>query len=163
MKLAVFILLTALAAFTISYRAAMSPVHAMLAQPESEMEWLRREFALSDEQFAKIKSLHAAYRPGCEQMCARIAASNEKLNRLIASNRRVTPALGAAFQECATVETECHLAMLGHIYAVSAEMSPESRERYLKMMKPRVVHSTPGSDAAISALPNLPPVGESKK
>lgn len=114
---------------------------AMSERADGEMEWLRREFDLSDDQFARVAALHEAYRPKCDELCAAVVAANSKLDAAIDESRDVTPAVAAALKDVATVEEDCHRAMLAHIYAVSAEMSPPSAQRYLAMMKPRIIRS----------------------
>lgn len=108
---------------------------------DGEMEWLRREFNLSDEQFARVAALHEAYRPKCDALCAAVVEAHTKLDATIDESRKVTPAVAAALKDVARVEEDCHLAMLAHLYAVSAEMSPPSARRYLAMMKPRIIQS----------------------
>src|SRR5260221_9570476 len=67
--------------------------------PNGELEWLRREFHLSDTQFAKIATLQSAYTPVCDEMCRRIMETNSKLDRLVAEKREVTPEMEAAIRE----------------------------------------------------------------
>jgi len=86
-----------------------------------------------------VEQMHADYRPTCEAMCMRIAASREKVNALIAANRTVTPETAAALQEWAMLQNECREAMLRHVYAVSAEMSPADGQRYVQMASARLV------------------------
>ncbi len=89
------------AAYCIYFQSATRSAHAMLAQPEGQLEWLRREFNLDDEQFAKAKQLHETYRPLCDQMCVRIAAANSEADALIAKSKTVTPEIEAALRKCA--------------------------------------------------------------
>ena len=114
------------------------------------MQWLRSEYHLSDEQFARIQQVHREYSPKCDLMCAKIMRANANLNRLISANKSVTPEVSAAMKECLSVQNECREAMLGHIYAVSAEMTPADGARYLEMMKTRVVEPALGHSAVIS-------------
>jgi septal ring factor EnvC (AmiA/AmiB activator) len=121
------------------FRTATAPTSAMLDQPAGELEWLRREFQLSDEQFARVRAKHQEYAPKCERMCAQIADANKRLDELIKSNKAVTPEVEAALHHSAQVQEECRRAMLGHVYAVGGEMSPDHGARYLAMMKARLV------------------------
>src|SRR5438876_754399 len=84
-----------------------------IGEPQGEMEWLRREFQLTDAQFARIKQLHDDYRPRCDLMCERIAEANTKLNQLIESNNAVTPEVEAALKESAAQQEYCRRQMLG--------------------------------------------------
>lgn len=127
----------AIASFGGSYFAGRSCCKVGL--PGSEMEWLRQTFQLNEPQFAAVKQLHESYQPTCEKLCKRIAVANEKLDHLIQSSQSVTPEVEAALRESAEVREDCRKAMLGHIYQVAAEMSTPNRERYLKMMTPRII------------------------
>lgn len=154
MKKSVFILLLAVASafggYWIYYGCATMPGRAMLTQPGGEMEWLRREYHLTDAQFARIQEKHREYTPKCDVMCGKIAKANARLDQLIGANKAVTPEVAAALKVSAAVQEECHQAMLGHIYAVSAEMSPEDGARYLQMMKGRIIQPGLNRETAIS-------------
>lgn len=134
-------------AYCLYFYCATQPVHAMLMQPDGQMEWLRREFKLSDAQFTKVKQLHEAYRPGCDQMCTRIAEANGEANTLIVNSKTMTPGIEAALKKCATLQSECRQALLAHVYAVGSEMSPPEARRYIDMMTARIVQPglPPGS------------------
>jgi len=143
MKRAVlFLILTALVSavgYFACYEMATRSAKHCLAHPDGGMVWLRSEYHLSDAQFAKVTKMHEDYRPTCARMCQRIAVSNAKVNDLIASSATVTPETAAALKEWALLQNECRLAMLQHVYAVSAEMNPEDGRRYLKMATARIV------------------------
>ena len=133
------VLVAALLGYGVVYELATRPAKAMLCHPDGGMVWLRKEYHLTPEQFAKVQQMHADYRPTCEQMCMRIAASREKVDALIAAHQTVTPETAAALQEWALLQNECRVAMLRHVYAVSAEMSPEDGKRYVAMATARLV------------------------
>nr|AEH26508.1 hypothetical protein [uncultured Acidobacteria bacterium A11] len=143
-------LVLAAAAYCIYYYATTKPTQAMLIAPEGEMEWLRREFKLTDAQFQKIKVMHEEYRPRCDVMCQKISEANERLDKLMKANKAYSPELEAALKECSAVQLSCRQAMLGHIYAVAAEMSPDSRARYLEMMEERFLQPGLPSNTAVS-------------
>lgn len=134
-------------AYCIYFYCATQPVQAMLTQPDGQLEWLRREFKLNDAQFTKVKQLHEAYRPGCDQMCLRIAEANGEANALIASSKTMTPEIEAALKKCTALQNDCRQALLTHVYAVGAEMSPAEARRYIDMMTARIVQPglPPGS------------------
>jgi Spy/CpxP family protein refolding chaperone len=133
------ILLLAAGSYLGYYHFATAHTSSMLCAVDGEMEWLRHEFKLTDAQFEKIKELHAAYRPRCARMCEKIAASRASLDHQIDASQSVTAGVESAFKEYTASEEECRLGMLGHIYEVSAVMSPESRARYLQMMKEHIL------------------------
>ena len=143
MKRALLILLVtgvvSLAAYFVSYELATRRSKSLLEHPDCGVMWLRDQYHLTDSQFAKVTKMHEDYRPTCERMCQRIAAANDKVNMLVASNRTVTPETEAALKEWALLQHECRTAMLRHVYAVSAEMSPEDGQRYIKMATERII------------------------
>src|SRR5260221_1295213 len=98
-----FALIGALAAGVIAFCGinvlATRDLGGMAKAPNGELEWLRREFHLSDAEFAKIATLHSAYTPVCDEMCRRIMEANSKLDRLVSEKREVTPELEAAIRE----------------------------------------------------------------
>lgn len=140
----------AIAGYALYYSSATAQAKAMLREPAGEMEWLRREFRLSDAQFERIEKLHREYAPTCAVMCEKIARSNERLDARMSANTTPTPEVRAALHESAAVQEECRQAMLGHVYAICAEMSPEQGARYLKMMKARLIEPGLHSDAVVS-------------
>ena len=121
------------------YKCATAPARAMLAKEDGEMQWLRHEYHLSDAQFSRIQQIHHEYAPKCDRNCERIARANAHLDQLILANKNYTPEVEAGMKEYLTVQGECRQALLAHIYAVSAEMSPDDGARYLQMMKTRIV------------------------
>src|SRR5258705_1953204 len=90
--------------------------------PNRELEWLRREFHLSDTQFAKIATLHSAYTPVCNEMCRRIMEANSKLDRLVAENHEITPDLAAAIREAGVVPRKWHPQQIGYNLSGSCAM-----------------------------------------
>ena len=143
MKRALLVLLMTLAVslggYFACYELATRHSKMMLAHPDCGMIWLRGEYHLSEAQFAKIARMHDDYRPTCARMCQRIAEANRKVKALIAANPAVTPETQAALQQWALLQNECRVAMLQHVYAVSAEMNPEDGRRYIQMATARIV------------------------
>ena len=123
----------------------------MATARNGELEWLRREFHLSDAQFKEIETLQSAYTPVCNEMCRRIAEANSKLDRLVSENHKVTPELDAAIQEAGFVQEDCRTQMLAHIYQVSTKMNPADGQSYLRLMKSRVIQPALSSDTAVRA------------
>ena len=143
MKRAVLVLvllaIVSAAGYFVAFHMATRSAKHCLAHPDGGMIWLRNAYHLSDAQFARVAQMHEEYRPTCARMCQRIAAANEKLAALIASSATVTPETEAALKEWALLQNECRLAMLQHVYAVSAEMNPEDGRRYLKRATARII------------------------
>jgi hypothetical protein len=119
--------------------------------PNGELEWLRREFHLNDAQYKAVVGLQTAYAPICDAMCQRIMEANSKVDRLVSENQEMTAELEAAIREAGIVQQDCRTQMLAHIYRVSAQMNPAEGQRYLRMMKSRVIQPALQSDTAIRA------------
>jgi len=105
------------------------------AEATSELLWLRKEFSLTDEEFARIRELHEGYLPDCAKMCARIAAANRGLQGLVLSTNEVTPEITKKLSEIGNIRQECQARMLKHFYAVSRAMPEEQGRRYLVEMQ----------------------------
>jgi hypothetical protein len=128
---------------------ATRDLRLVAAAPNGELEWLRREFHLTNGQFTKIGTLQSAYAPVCDEMCRRIMEANSKLDRLASESRKLTPQLEAAIRETGAVQEDCRKQMLAHIYEISAQMDPAEGQRYLRLMKSRVIRPGLSSDTAI--------------
>ncbi len=99
--------------------------------PHPELAWLKKEYKLTDAQFAQVVQLHENYHPKCAEMCRRIDEQNTKVQRLLDSTNAVTPEIKEALAESARLRTECESAMLQHFYEVSRAMPPDQGKRYL--------------------------------
>lgn len=157
MKRGLFILIAALlaglAGFAVSRWHSADPISESPAAGHDssllpELEWLRHEFDLTDEQFAKVSELHFAYRPTCESLCEKIMVSREKVKRLVTGGTRVSPELAEALREHASLHADCQTAMLAHLYETAACLSPEQAKRYLEAMVPQVMEMTTDHEPA---------------
>ena len=110
-------------------------VDAIKAQPAPELEWLKTEYQLSNDEFARICAMHISYMPGCAQMCEEIKAQNAKIQTLIASTNTVTPEIENDLKELAELRLHCQMMMLRHFYAVSKTMPPAQGQRYIAEMQ----------------------------
>src|SRR5260221_5207314 len=95
---------------------ATRDLREMAAAPNGGLEWLRREFHLSDPQFKKIEALQSAYAPVCNEMCRRITEANSKLDRLVSEKREVTPELEAAIREAEGRKEKYHKQKMVRMY-----------------------------------------------
>ena len=107
-------------------------------KPEDQWSWLRREFHLSDTQFARVQALHGAYQPVCAGHCARILAVQQRLDELERTGAKDSPAGLAALDEWAELKRECNEATLQHLRQVAGAMDPDQGARYLALMVPRI-------------------------
>lgn len=134
-----FALAAACGVYLAYYTLATRQTRALVSAQDGEMEWVRREFRLSDAQFERVKVLHDAYEPQCMELCRKISEANAALDRLIRTSNGITPEIKAAMARCTAVQLECHQAMLEHIYRVSNCMAPEDALRYRTMMESRIL------------------------
>ncbi|HWW01843.1 MAG TPA: periplasmic heavy metal sensor [Candidatus Acidoferrum sp.] len=135
MKRSWLILLGGLAAAAVGYACIYLPAiadHQTLEQgPHPELAWLKKEYHLSDSQFARVVELHDAYWPKCAELCKRIDKQNAKVQQLLAATNTVTPEIKQALAEAAQLRVECQSAMMEHFYEVSRAMPPTQGKRYL--------------------------------
>ena len=100
-----------------------------------ELYWLKQEFNLTPEEFARIEQLHQAYLPDCTEMCRRIDKQNRRIRELVSESEEVTAEIRAALVESAQLRARCEERMLQHFYQVSQNMPEEQGERYLRWVK----------------------------
>jgi hypothetical protein len=106
----------------------------VVAQDESEEQWLKREFALSEAQWTTVARLERDYRPVCDGHCADYMKAHSQLEALVAKNAEWRPEMGQAMDALYRTQMECQRDMLKHAYDVSAVMAPEQAQRYLTMI-----------------------------
>jgi len=121
-----------IAAFGGFYYFGTSSARAMMSEREPELAWLKKEFKLSDEEFARITKLHEAYLPQCAQRCMHIAEQNRKLEELLSKSSSMTPEIRDVLTERAKTRADCEAEMLNHFMEVSKTMPPEQGKRYLE-------------------------------
>ncbi len=63
----------------------------------------------------------------------------------------MTPEVEAAVREAGLVQYDCRKQMLAHIYRVGAQMTPADGQRYLRLMRARVIEPGLTSDTAVRA------------
>ena len=105
------------------------------SQSPPELEWLKTEYQLSNDQFARICAIHNAYMPGCAEMCREIKEKNAKIQTLIAATNTVSPEIERYLKELADLRLHCQLMMLRHFYEISKTMPPAQGHRYLAEMQ----------------------------
>jgi len=96
-----------------------------------ELSWLKKEYHLTDAQFAQIAQLHDVYLPKCAEMCRRIDKQNAKVQQLLAATNAVTAEIKESLAEAARLRAECETAMLQHFFETSRQMPPGQGKRYL--------------------------------
>lgn len=122
---------------------------ALDAMPE--LEWLRKDLNLSEDQYLKVRELHTVYRPKCVEMCRRIAEAHEKIEEIAKANNKLTLEYRAALREHADIHVECQEEMLNHLYTTAATLNKEQAERYLKTTLPFALDFTHSESGTIHA------------
>ena len=118
-----------------AYFAARQVCVSRLACAGDDLEWLRREFSLSEPELQRARRLHEGYLPKCGEMCARIAAKQQELQAVLAAGHGVTPEAERKLAEIAALRAQCQTQMLRHFYEVSQTMPAEQGRRYVSEMQ----------------------------
>jgi hypothetical protein len=134
------VLVLAVACGSVSFWATRTHLveerHEALLDDLPELEWVRKEFALNDEEFARVRALHLRYRPKCVEMCDRIREVHDRISATARTHGEMSPELEDAIEEHARVHAECQQAMLEHLYETAAVLEEAQGRRYLDAMLP---------------------------
>jgi hypothetical protein len=128
------ILLAGAAIFQTAHWGARQICVARTVQAWDDLQWLRLEFKLGDEEIGRIRQLHEGYLPQCRRYCQEIARKNQELSRVLQADGQ-TPDAQRLLREIASIRVECQLEMLKHFEAVSHAMPPAQGRRYLGEMR----------------------------
>jgi hypothetical protein len=146
-------LLAGVAGYGAFYFFGTASTRELLQDERPELAWLKREFNLSNAEYARITELHASYLPACRERCSRIAAKDAELRELLKTNT-FTPAIEKKLAEAAELRAECQAAMLKHFYAVSQTMPQAQGRRYLNWVQEKTFLADHGmNQTAESASP----------
>ncbi len=140
-------LLLATAAFFGFYYLGMAGCRDMLREPQPELAWLKKEFKLSDAEFARISQLHAAYLPQCAVRCRLIEEQNQKLSALLAQATNMTPEIRTVLAARAKLRADCEAEMMQHFLEVSRTMPPQQGRRYLAWVQQQTFLHGQGMEA----------------
>lgn len=110
------------------------------------MMWLRAEFRLNDEQYARVMKLHEDYGKVCSEHCRQIQEATDSLTQLRAAKSTDAVQRTAGEQRVQELRAACERSIEDHVRQVAGCMSPKESERYLTMVLPRIAsfdHSGP--------------------
>ncbi|HEX7632589.1 MAG TPA: hypothetical protein VF388_10670 [Lacunisphaera sp.] len=155
MKKLLILLGLVLAVGTISYYACYRWTMASMVVvtpdgTDSELAWLKQEFALTPAQYDKVLTLHRAYSPVCAGHCMRYMKAHRQLADRLKNQTAWTSETDRLFAEQARIQSECHASMLKYAYDVAACMSPDQGRRYLEMIKMQLIEGDPAGMFAAS-------------
>jgi len=132
------LLLVAVAIGLACYELNSEPALHAAAMQGDALAWLRTDFHLNDRQFAKIKKLHEAYAPSCEEHCRRIQEATKARDALAASQGKDPVAAATAERTLRELRSTCETAIAVHVRKVAALMAPEDGRRYLALVLPKI-------------------------
>ena len=142
MKRSLLILSLALVAggvvFAASYVLAQRICATHAASSADDLDWLRREFRLSDAELQRVRELHEGYMPKCAEMCKQIAAKKREVEAALNATTNLSverDPLGRKLGELALLRAQCQLEMLQHFVEVSRAMPEGQGRRYLAEMQ----------------------------
>jgi hypothetical protein len=128
-------LVLGMAAFAGFYYLGTASCRNLMHEPQPELAWLKKEFDLSDAEFARISRLHEAYLPQCAERCRRIEEQSQRLQALLSQSTNLTPEIQAILVERASIRAECETEMLRHFLEVSRTMPEPQGRRYLEWVE----------------------------
>ena len=150
MKKAGFILLAGLLLSTVGfagfYYLGTASCRALMCEPQPELAWLKKQFKLSDAEFARITKLHEAYLPQCAQRCMRIAQQNRQLEQMLSKTTIMTAEIQNLLAQRAQTRADCEAEMLKHFLEVSRTMPTEQGQRYLQWVEQQTFLSGQGME-----------------
>lgn len=103
------------------------------------LEWLKQEYHLPEEAFARICELHSDYFIRCDEMCANM----ERAHRPLIQRSRIQASQewrAAALKREKAVCENCLDNMVGHLRTVASLMPAAQGERFLKDILPEVIN-----------------------
>ena len=110
-------------------------------KPSEALAWMRHDFALSDDEFARVCALHASYLPRCDAMCQRMAAATAHVSSALQSNPAMTAEARAALHEYEVARDECERDTLQHVLDTAAVMKPEAGRSFVQKVVPHLLVS----------------------
>lgn len=95
-----------------------------------ELEWLRREYSVTDSQFSKIQTKHEAHDIVCRGLCRDLVEAQKSLDKAIGKFPKMSEEVQAALESWTAQRYRCHEATLAHMYEISSVMDEDSATNY---------------------------------
>ncbi|HEY1080775.1 MAG TPA: hypothetical protein VGE29_00850 [Prosthecobacter sp.] len=135
-----FMLLTVVVLAYAAHEVVMSVSPKPPSAQEIGLEWLRKEYHLSDEAFGKIAALHKDYFVRCDEMCAAMERAHRPLIQRGRMPAGPDKSQASALRREKAVCENCLDSMVQHLRSVAALMPPEEGQRFLKDILPEVIN-----------------------
>ncbi|SKA85924.1 hypothetical protein SAMN02745166_01223 [Prosthecobacter debontii] len=103
------------------------------------LEWLKEEYHLPNDAFARIKDLHRDYFIRCDEMCANMERAHRPLLQRSRTQASQEWRMAALKREKAICEN-CLDNMVDHLRTVASLMPAAEGERFLKDILPEVIN-----------------------
>ncbi len=116
--------------YTGVYRLITSDADEAMTAESPELEWLRREYQVTDEQFAEIRRRHEAHDIICKELCLGLVGAQNKLDAAIAASPEMGAEVTGALEAWSDQREICRQAAIEHMYAISSVMEPAQAVRY---------------------------------
>ncbi len=132
------VLALAAATAAVTYRSAGDREVRTAMSNGAPLDWLRAEFKLNENQFARIKALHEAYSGVCEEHCRAIQEAVRMRNQLKQQPDVEPAALVSAEARVQELRRICETAITAHVRQCAALMPSGQGERYLALVLPKI-------------------------
>jgi hypothetical protein len=107
---------------------SIAPGEGALAQG---MRWLKHEYHLDEETYAKVVQAHQSYYRECSQRCGELEELNRHFLSEVESPKPTESDLDAVQELQEAICHECRMAMVEHVHEVAALMPETSGRRFL--------------------------------
>ena len=112
------------------YRWITADTAEAMQSDHPELEWLRREYQLSDKQFEEIREKHEGHDIVCRELCRDLVQVQKNLESALATHSEISPEVQEALAAWTRQRNRCREATLTHMYEVSSVMEEDAAVRY---------------------------------
>ena len=143
-------LILAAGAYYQAYRMGTASARDLLGQDHAELLWLKKEFNLGDQDYARILNLHTNQLAQCGARCEQIAEVDQKLQALLGQAHQFSTEIEDALGQRAKLRLVCETEMLRYAFDVSHSMPPEQARRYLAWVQQNTCLGSHGVDLGMA-------------
>lgn len=112
------------------YRWTTADTAIAMKAERPELEWLRYEYDLSDQQFSTIRAKHETHDVVCRKLCKDLVVAQKQLDAAIAEHSGLTPEVKDALAAWTAQRERCREATIEHMYDVSSVLNVDDAARY---------------------------------